>query len=66
MDVTMSKKSKDEYLQKMQWRYSRRTGKAAKSYLIDEFSEVTGFERKYAIKLLRGVRKPLDKAPANR
>lgn len=66
MDVTMSKKSKDEYLQKMRWRYGRRTGKAAKSCLIDEFSEVTGYERKYAIKLLRGVRKPPDRPPVKR
>ncbi len=50
----------------MRWRYAGRTGKAAKSCLIDEFIEVTGYERKYAIKLLRGVRKPPDRPPVKR
>ena len=57
MDVTMSQNSKNEYLKKMRWRYARRTGKAGKSALIDEFCEVCGYERKYAIKLLGGRRR---------
>ncbi len=52
MDVTMSQNSKKEYLKKMRWRYAQRSGKRGKSVLIDEFCEVTGYERKYAIKLL--------------
>ena len=58
MDVTMSQESKNEYLEKMRWRYARRTGKAGKSALIDEFCAVCGYERKYAIKLLGGRRRP--------
>lgn len=36
------------------------TGRAAKSKLLDDYIEVTGFERKYAIKVLGGSRR---KAP---
>ena len=57
MDVTMSQDSKNEYLKKMRWRYAQRTGKQGKSRLIDEFCEVCGYERKYAIKLLGGRRR---------
>ncbi len=58
MDVTMSQESKSEYLEKMRWRYARRIGKTGKSDLIDEFCAVCGYERKYAIKLLGGRRRP--------
>ena len=56
----MSQNSKKEYLEKMRWRYARRTTKQGRGALISEFCEVTGHERKYAIKLLghnRGPRK---------
>lgn len=62
MDVTMSQNSRKEYLQKMRWRYAQRTGKRGKTMLIDEFCEVTGHERKYAIKLL-GCRRRDPNAP---
>ena len=52
----MSEKSTEEYTEKMRERYLRRTGKLARSALIDEFVALTGVERKYAIKLLRGTR----------
>jgi len=44
--------SLDDYITLMRSRYSRRTGKPARSRLLDEFCEVTDFERKYAIKVL--------------
>lgn len=56
MALTMSQTARNEYLEKMRFRYAGRTTKTARSKLIDEFCEVTGHERKYAIKLLRGRR----------
>ena len=58
MVKTMSRSTRDEYLEKMRWRYRRYTGKLARSRLLDEFCEVTGHERKYATKLLSGRRGP--------
>jgi hypothetical protein len=58
MAKTMSRSTRDEYLQKMRCRYRRYTGKPAKGRLLDEFCTVTGHERKYATKLLAGHRGP--------
>ena len=58
MAKTMSQTTRDEYLEKMRDRYRRRTGKRARSALLDEFCAVTGHERKYANKLLRRQRGP--------
>jgi hypothetical protein len=58
MAKTMSRSSRDEYLETMRCRYRRYTGKLAKSLLLDEFCETTGHERKYATKLLAGRRGP--------
>ena len=44
--------SLDDYTTLMRSRYARRTGKLARSRLLNEFCEVTKFERKYAIKVL--------------
>lgn len=55
--MAMSETSTREYTQKMRGRYSRMTGKQARGRLIDEYVAVTGFERKYAIKVLRGTRR---------
>ena len=44
MAVTMSKKSKKEYLEKMRIRHAGRSGKKGKTVLIDEFCEVTGHD----------------------
>jgi hypothetical protein len=52
-----------EYLRQAGPRY-RRAGRAFKKTILDEFCAVCGYERKYAIKLLKGRRKP--KAPAAR
>ena len=49
--------SLDEYTLLMRSRYARRTGRKARSKLLDEFCDVTGFERKYAIKVLNGQRR---------
>lgn len=56
MAKTMSRSTRDEYLEKMRCRYRRYTGKLAKSSLLDEFCQITGNERKYASKLLSGRR----------
>ncbi len=58
MARTMSRSTRDEYLEKMRCRYRRYSGKPARSSLLDEFCLVTGHERKYATKLLSGRRGP--------
>ncbi len=58
MAKTMSRNTRDEYLEKMRERYRRRPAKSARNALLDEFCEVTGHERKYANKLLRRLRGP--------
>lgn len=54
----MSQKSKEEYVKIMGIRYRKRRSKGARSLLLDEFCEVTGHDRKYAIKVLGGARSP--------
>ncbi len=56
MSLTMSQKSKDEVLTLTRARYQRR-GLGGRSRLLDEFCELCGYERKYAIKLLGGKRR---------
>jgi len=41
MAKTMSRNTRDEYLEKMRCRYGRYTGKRAKTRLLDEFCQVT-------------------------
>ena len=48
----MSKKSRNEYLEKMNERYQGR-GREGRSLLLDEICEVCGYDRKHAIKLMR-------------
>jgi hypothetical protein len=55
--MEMSQESISEYTEKMRGRYGRRTGKRARSKLLDEYVEVTGYERKYANKVLRNQRR---------
>lgn len=59
--MEMSSESTKEYTEKMRERYSRMTGRRAKGVLLDEYIEVTGHERKYAIKVLGGSRGPTKK-----
>ena len=61
MAKTMSRHTRDEYLEKMRGRYQRSTGRRAKGKLLDEFCEVTEHERKYASKLLSKLRGPCGK-----
>ena len=51
------KTSLEDYTRVVRGRYARRTGKQARRVLLDEYCQVTGFERKYAIKVLRGQRR---------
>lgn len=51
------KKSLEDYIGMARERYSRRTGKSGRSALLDEFCDYSGFERKYAIKVLNGGRR---------
>ena len=53
----MSEKSIKEYTEKIRERYGGMTGKQARSRLLDEYTQVTGFERKHANKVLRGQRR---------
>ena len=50
----MSSIIQKEMLPRMRWRYARR-GKKGKTSLINELCEQWGYERKYAIKLLKGT-----------
>jgi hypothetical protein len=50
----MSKKSKKEYLQKIYIRY-KNSEKEEKQKILDEFCNVCGYNRKYAIRLLNEV-----------
>ena len=55
--MEMSETSIEEYTAKMRGRYARMTGKKARSRLLDEFVEVTGWDRKHANKVLLGKRR---------
>lgn len=53
----MSEKSTEEYTKRMRARYGRLTGRKARGTLLDEFVEITGWERKHANKVLLGTRR---------
>lgn len=55
--MSMSEKSIEEYTAKMRGRYARLTGRKARGRLLGEFVEVTGWERKYANKVLLGLKR---------
>jgi len=57
MKPRLMKNSIEDYTRVMRERYTRRRGKQARCVLLGDFCEVTGFERKYAIKVLRGQRR---------
>jgi len=54
----MSQKSRQEALEKLRWHYARATSRQNKSELIAAWCRLSGHERKYAIKELRGQRGP--------
>ncbi len=53
----MSELSIQEYTVKMRERYSRMTGRKAKSKLLDEFVKITGWDRKHANKVILGIKR---------
>lgn len=55
--MKMSETSIEEYTEKMRGRYARMTGKKARSKLLDEFVEITAWDRKHANKVLLGKRR---------
>ena len=55
--MAMSENSTEEYTAKIRDRYARMTGRKARSKLLDEFVEVTGWERKHANKVLLGIKR---------
>ena len=58
----MARRSKHEYLQVMWPRYQR-AGRAEKTMLLDEFTQVCGYHRMYALGLLN---RPLSESPCPR
>jgi hypothetical protein len=55
--MAMSETSIVEYTEKMRERYSRMTGRKAKTKLLNEYISVTGWERKHANKVLLGLKR---------
>lgn len=55
--MSMSENSIEEYTAKMRERYARLPGRKARGRLLDEFVEVTGWERKHANKVLLGLKR---------
>lgn len=53
----MSETSTEEYTRKMRARYARLTGRKARGRLLDEFIQITGWDRKHANKVLLGTRR---------
>ena len=54
----MSKTSRREHTEAMKMRNQQKRGKRAKSGLLDEYCEVTGHERRYANKMMLGIKGP--------
>ena len=61
----MSQKTRDEVLARLRPLYGRRVSKG-KSRLLDEFCALSGYDRKYAIKLLRGQRGRRHRRPGRK
>jgi len=55
--MRMSERSIKEDTEKMRRRYGGKRGREARSRLLDEFVEMTGWERKHANKVLLGKRR---------
>jgi len=54
----MTRTSIQEYTEAVRWRYLR-SSKTEKGKILDEFTKVTGYHRKAAIRLLRQTSKPM-------
>ena len=61
----MSGKSKWDYLKAIYSRY-RKTPKSLRSRILDEFCQVCGYNRKYAIRLLNGPAPQKTKTPSSK
>lgn len=61
----MSQKTRDELLERLRPSYARR-GLPGRKRLLDEFCELSGYNRKYAIKLLRGQRGTRKRPPGRK
>ncbi len=55
--MAMSEQTTQEYTLMMRERYSRMTGRKAKSKLLDEFVKSTEWDRKHANKVLLGIKR---------
>lgn len=58
MEPRLMKESHEDYTRMMRQRYARRPGRRARSVFLDEYCRSTGLERKYAVKVLGGKRRP--------
>lgn len=58
----MSQRSRREYLERIRARYQG-AGRKYKKIILDEFCEVCGYERKYAIKLVNRPPRPRKRPP---
>ena len=57
MTMNMSREIKEDLLPRLKVRYARR-GREGRSRMLDELCQDYHYERKYAIKLLRGTLPP--------
>src|SRR5215212_3528861 len=62
MNPAMSRPAIKEVLETMCYHYRRAANKKQRSELLDHLVRCTGWERKYAIKMVAGRRGPLAKA----
>ncbi len=62
----MSKQATEEYIARTRQRYICMTKRAGKSHVLDSFCDTTGYERKYAIKLLNNIKSGNRKNRAGR
>ena len=58
MPPAMSQKSLQELLQLLRYDYRQTPGKGGRGAILDQWCRASGQERKYAIKVLRGLRGP--------
>ena len=61
----MSHQLKQEYLSAIRERY-KNSSRGKKSLILDEFCQVCGYARKYAIAILNGLINPLERRPRGR
>ena len=62
MDTKISKQTRRELLEALRERY-RNASKIEKTQILDEFVDIAGWHRKYAISLLTGLDPVMSGAP---